>query len=135
MTEPKRVSDSRLEELRKFLVTPKPDETPRSPEEIGLLIRDMTWAIEELQIRRVTERVVVPLPKARPKLIFGKDEDVLAYVEKNKPEQWKQATESDITHAIPSMVQAIKLDSADPELWKKWEEVEQLYQQKHKAAS
>jgi hypothetical protein len=130
MAEPKKVSDARLEELRKFLTSPGP-EGGRTPAEVYELIRDMTWAVEELQIRRVSERAKVDLE--RPYLLFGSEEGVLAYVEKSfkRGENWKHVSKLDeLTHVLPQMVIGLRVDDANPDIWEAWREILAAYGKK-----
>lgn len=124
------IEDKRLEEVRKFLVLPGP---PKSREELLEIVRDLTWAIEELQFRRLQERTPVQLEKDdRPFLLFGSDEAVLTFVDDNKipGERWRNGTDADLLHTLPRSVRARKLEGADEELWKKWEELCRTYDAK-----
>lgn len=121
------IEDKRLEECRKFLVAPGP---AKSREELLEIVRDLTWAIEELQLRRLEERTVIKLDPKLPFLLFGNDDAILNFVEAQRipGELWKQATSQDLVHIMPRSVKAVKLAGADEKLWQDWEELCRTYE-------
>ena len=124
------IEDQRLEECRKFLVHPGP---PKSREELLEIVRDLTWAIEELQFRRLAEKTPIKLEEDnRPYLLFGSDEAILKFVEENHLEDpsWRQAVKEDLDHVLPRSVRARKLDGSDEGLWKQWEDLCRTYDAK-----
>lgn len=123
------IEDQRLEECRKFLVHPGP---PKSREELLEIVRDLTWAVEELQFRRLAEKVLITPDPPKPFLLFGSDEAVLKYVDSIKipSDRWKQATEEELRNILPRTVNAIKLEGTDEGLWKQWEELCRTYDAK-----
>ena len=127
------IEDGRLEECRKFLVLPGP---PKTREELLEIVRDLTWAVEELQFRRLNEKLaskqMSPAEPPRPLLIFGNDEAILKYVDEKKVpgDLWKQATADVLVNILPRTVHAIKLEGTDEELWKQWEELCRTYDAK-----
>lgn len=124
------IDDKRLEDVRKFLVHPGP---PKTREELLEMVRDLTWAVEELQFRRLAERTPVKIEEDnRPYMLFGSDEAILKFVEEHKltPENWTEASENLIRNALPRVYRTRKLDGADEALWKQWEEVCHTYDAK-----
>jgi hypothetical protein len=123
----KQIDDQRLEECREFFARPGPQ--GRTPAQVGEFVRDTLWALEELQFRRLQERVKVVPDPPKPYLLFGSDEAVLKFVEeKGLPDElWKQAAEEDVRGANPRSIHAVKLDGANESLWALWEETENLY--------
>lgn len=127
------IEDQRLEECRKFLVHPGP---PKSREELLEIVRDLTWAVEELQFRRLNEKLAskqtFQADPPRPLLIFGSDEAILQYVDEKKipGDLWKQATTDVLLNILPRTVHAIKLEGTDERLWKQWEELCHTYDAK-----
>lgn len=127
------IDDERLEDCRKFLVRPGP---PKSHDELLGIVRDLTWAVEELQFRRLQERISAKQPSQtdlpRPFLLFGSDEAILKYVDEKKipSDLWKQATADVLLNVLPRSVCAIKLEGTDEELWKQWEELCRTYDAK-----
>jgi hypothetical protein len=125
------IEDKRLEECRKFLVAPGP---VKSREELLEIVRDLTWAVEELQLRRLQERTrLTPEKDERPYLLFGSDEAVLKFVETQVDTtqsgvDWKQANEETLRNVLPRSVRARKLDGADEKLWQDWEELCRTYE-------
>lgn len=129
----KLVEDTRLEELRKFLIGPT---QMRTPEELTLIARDLIWVVEAEQLRRVGERVVFK-PDTRPWVIFGSDENVLAFVDhfKLSSENWKHITKKDeLTNILPNSVRYNRCEGTDPELWQAWLDLVKLYEVKEAAA-
>lgn len=127
------VEDTRLEELRKFLIGPT---QMRTPEELTLIARDLIWVIEAEQLRRVGERVVFK-PDTRPWILFGTTENVLAYVDLHKlpDDRWNHIENKDqLSHVLPNQVRAYQCGGTDPELWAAWEDLEKLYKVKEAAA-
>lgn len=124
------IEDKRLEECRRFLVHPGP---PKSREELLDLVRDLIWAVEELQFRRLQERTPVKIEEDnRPYLLFGSDEAILQFVEEHElpDDQWAQCTDTHLLNVLPRSVRARKLDGADETLWNKWEELCRTYDAK-----
>lgn len=128
----KQIEDARLEECREFFARPGPT-PPRSPAEVGAFVRDTLWALEELQFRRLNEKLaetkVFSIEVPKPYLLFGNDEAILKFVDDKKlpDDLWKQATSEDVETANPRSVHAVKLEGVDEELWATWEVVENLY--------
>src|SRR5580692_3255481 len=122
------LTDKSLEELRKFLIEPG----HHSPEELGLITRDLIWAVEDLQLRRVNERTRIVIDPPKPYLLFGTTEDVLATVERQKiPDaNWRHVEKTeDLTHVMPRTVQGLQCTPGHaPELWKAWEELVKTYE-------
>lgn len=124
------IEDKRLEECRKFLVLPGP---PKSREELLEIVRDLTWAVEELQLRRLAERTPIEQKEDnRPYLLFGSDDSMIQFVGEHelKDDQWHEATEKLLVNILPRSVRARKLDGADEALWKQWEELCRTYDAK-----
>lgn len=126
------ITNETLEECRQFLTRPT---QIRTHEELLEIVQNLTWAVEELQLRRLAERTPVtpPVENTRPFLLFGNDEAVLKFVDQcHLPdERWKQVTsEEDFRGLHPPEIRARKLDGADEKLWQKWEELEKMYQAK-----
>lgn len=124
------IEDKRLEECRKFLIYPG---AQKSREELLGIVRDLTWAVEELQFRRLQERTPVKLEQDDgPFFLFGSDEAVLKFVEENHlpDDRWQAATESLMVNVLPRTVRARKLDGCDENLWKRWEDLCRTYDAK-----
>lgn len=122
------IDDKRLEECRKFLTHPTPI---RTREELLEIVRDLLWAVEELQLRRLQERTPVETGEDnRLHYLFGSDEAVVKFVDEHKIpiDGWAVATAENLLNVIPQMVRARKLDGADEKLWKEWEEVCRTYE-------
>lgn len=121
------VEDTRLEELRKFLIGPT---QMRTPEELTLIARDLIRVIESEQLRRVGERVAFT-PKPKPYALFGSTEAVLKYVEENKipDDRWLHIDgQESIRNLLPRQVQGVQLEGTPPELWKAWEDLCKTYE-------
>src|SRR5215471_8709571 len=118
------IEDKRLEDCRKFLSLPGQKKTPN---ELFSIVRDLLWAVEELQFRRLEERKpATPVKDTRPYLLFGSDEAILQFVEEHKipDDKWKQVTVEEHYRGLhPPGIRARKLDGADEKLWKEWEEI------------
>lgn len=122
------IDDQRLEGCRRFLTRATP---VRSHDELLEIVRDLTWAVEELQFRRLQERTAVKIePDDRPFLLFGSDEAILKFVEDSKVEEWQAASDGILLNVLPRAWRARKLDGADEDLWKKWEELCRTYDAK-----
>lgn len=118
------IPDDRLEECRLFLSRPG---AQKSPQELMDIVRDLNWAVEELQFRRLAERTPIKLEEdKRPYLLFGSDEAILEY-DKEHGGEWQQATPDVVKTAHPPDWRARKLDGADEQLWKEWEELCRTY--------
>lgn len=124
------IEDQRLEECRKFLSLP---DRPREPEELMEIVRDLLWAVEELQFRRLNDKLTTTrtyqTDPPRPFLVFGSDEAILKYVEEKQipDDLWRQASAEDLGKLIPDTVHAIKLEGADEKLWRDWENLCRTY--------
>lgn len=125
------IDDKTLEDCRKFLSLPGQKKTPN---ELFEIVRNLLWAVEELQFRRLAEKTpVVSTEDARPYLLFGSDEAVLQFVEEHKipDEKWKQVSkEEDFRGLHPPEIRSRKLDGADEKLWKEWEGICHTYDAK-----
>lgn len=121
------ISDETLEACREFLTRPGPT---KSPQELMEIVRNLTWAVEELQFRRLAEKTPIKLEEdKRPYLLFGSDDAILEFDQEHGGE-WKQATKEGLNNLHPPEWRARKLDGADEELWKNWEELCHIYESK-----
>jgi hypothetical protein len=121
----KQLDDSRLEEVREFYA--RPAAKPYLSETINAFVRDTLWLLEELQFRRLQERVVFK-PDERPWILFGTEESVLAHVEANKLERWQHIEKQEqLNEIVPTQVRAHQCGGTDVGLWEAWEEIEKMY--------